>query len=84
MKITDEMHPGNVALPQGWGHSGGWRTAIAAGGTSYNVLTPNQSEDFDQVSGQAWFNGFPVRVEPVGPKPTDGREEIELNSERVG
>lgn len=85
VKITDEMHPGNVALPQGWGHRGGWRTAIAAGGTSYNVLTPNRSEDFDQVSGQAWFNGFPVRVEPVGTTPMDGtREEIELNSERVG
>jgi hypothetical protein len=28
-------------------------------------LTPNQSEDLDPVSGQAWLNGFPVRVEAL-------------------
>jgi anaerobic selenocysteine-containing dehydrogenase len=71
VKVTDEMHPGNVALPQGWGHHGGWQRAIAAGGVSYNELTPNQSEDLDPVSGQAWLNGFPVRVEALG---TDTRK----------
>lgn len=65
VKITDEMHPGNVALPQGWGHRGGWRRAIAAGGVSYNELTPNKAEHLDPVSGQAWLNGFAVRVEPL-------------------
>jgi hypothetical protein len=33
--------------------------------------TPNQSEDLDPVSGQAWLNGFPVRVEALG---TDTRK----------
>ena len=66
VKITDEMHPGNVALPHSWGHKGGWQRANAAGGASYNELTPNRSEDLDRVSGQAWLNGFPVRVESVG------------------
>ena len=65
VRVSDEMMPGNVALPQGWGHKGGWQRAVAAGGANYNVLTPDQSTDFDQVSGQAWLNGFPVRVEPV-------------------
>jgi hypothetical protein len=65
VKLTDEMHPGYAALPQGWGHRGGWQRAIAAGGVSYNELTPNQSEDLDPVSGQAWLNGFPIRVEAL-------------------
>jgi len=65
VRVSDEMMPGNVALPQGWGHKGGWHRAVAAGGANYNILTPDQSTDFDQVSGQAWLNGFPVRVEPV-------------------
>jgi anaerobic selenocysteine-containing dehydrogenase len=77
VKVTDEMHPGNVALPQGWGHRGGWQRAIAAGGVSYNELTPNQSEDLDPVSGQAWLNGFPVRVEALG---TDTRKTDPVNA----
>jgi anaerobic selenocysteine-containing dehydrogenase len=77
LKVTDEMHPGNVALPQGWGHRGGWQRAIAAGGVSYNELTPNQSEDLDPVSGQAWLNGFPVRVEALG---TDTRKTDPVNA----
>jgi hypothetical protein len=68
---------GNVALPQGWGHRGGWQRAIADGGVSYNELTPNQSEDLNPFSGQAWLNGFPVRVEAPG---TDTRKTDPVNA----
>lgn len=64
--VTDEMLPGNVALPQGWGHGGGWRTAVAAGGANYNRLVPTDPSEVDQPSGNARFNGIPVRVERVG------------------
>jgi len=37
-----------------------------SGGVSDNELTPNQSENLNPVSGQAWLNGFPVRVEALG------------------
>lgn len=47
------------------------------GGVSYNELTPNQSEDLDPVSGQAWLNGFPVRVEARG---TDTRKTDPVNA----
>jgi hypothetical protein len=40
-------------------------------------LTPNQSEDLDPVSGQAWLNGFPVRVEALG---TDTRKTDPVNA----
>ena len=37
--VTDEMSPGTVAVPHGWGHEGGgWKCANAAGGVNVNVL----------------------------------------------
>ena len=64
VRLTDEMAPGVIALPQGWGHRGGWQTAVAAGGANYNDLTSSDPADLD-VSGNAVFNGIPVRLEPV-------------------
>jgi len=64
VRLTEEMAPGVVALPQGWGHRGGWRTAVAAGGANYNDLTSSDPDDLD-VSGNAVFNGIPVRLEAV-------------------
>ncbi|HVW34014.1 MAG TPA: molybdopterin dinucleotide binding domain-containing protein, partial [Acidimicrobiia bacterium] len=65
VRLAEEMAPGVVALPQGWGHRGGWRTAVEAGGANYNDLTSSDPADLD-VSGNACFNGIPVRLEPVG------------------
>ncbi|MEW6476829.1 MAG: molybdopterin-dependent oxidoreductase [Actinomycetota bacterium] len=64
VRITDEMTPGVLALPQGWGHRGGWRTAVEAGGANYNDLTSSDPADLD-VSGNAVYNAVPVRLEPV-------------------
>ena len=36
--VTEDMTPGVVALPHGWGHRGGWRRANAAGGVNVNAL----------------------------------------------
>lgn len=60
--VTDEVMPGSVGLPQHWGHTGGWRTAVAAGGGRYNDLVPNDVESLDVVSGNAGFNGIGVEV----------------------
>jgi anaerobic selenocysteine-containing dehydrogenase len=64
VRITDEMTPGVIALPQGWGHRGGWQTAVGAGGVNYNDLTSSDPDDLD-VSGNAVYNAVPVRLEPV-------------------
>jgi formate dehydrogenase len=64
VRLTDEMAPGVIALPQGWGHRGGWRTAVAAGGANYNDLTSSDPADLD-ISGNAVFNGIPVRLESI-------------------
>lgn len=61
-RVTDEMMPGSVALPHGWGHSGSWQSAVAIGGAGYNELTTNRVESTDLPSGNATVNGIAVRV----------------------
>lgn len=64
-RVSDEMMPGSVALPQGWGHRGGWSRAVAVGGSGYNDLTTNLAESTDLPSGNATVNGVAVRVRPL-------------------
>jgi anaerobic selenocysteine-containing dehydrogenase len=63
--VTDEMTVGTVAVPHGWGHSGGWRTANAAGGANVNVLASPDPADLEPLAGMAWLNGVPIRIGPA-------------------
>ena len=63
--VTDEMTPGTVALPHGWGHSGGWKVANDAGGVNVNLLASSDPDDLEPLAGMAFLNGIPVRLEPV-------------------
>ena len=63
--MTDEMTPGTVALPHGWGHRGGWRLANEAGGVNVNLLAPSDPDGLERLAGMAHLNGIPVRVEAV-------------------
>ncbi|MEA2217126.1 MAG: hypothetical protein QOK19_2687 [Solirubrobacteraceae bacterium] len=68
VKVTDEMTPGTVAVPHGWGHRGGWRLANGAGGTggvNVNALSSGDPADLERLAGMAFLNGIPVRFEPV-------------------
>ncbi|MEO3781773.1 molybdopterin-dependent oxidoreductase [Actinocorallia sp. B10E7] len=62
-KVTDELAPGTVAVPHGWGHQGGWSRANAAGGANVNDLA--DPEDLEPLAGMARLNGIPVRLEAV-------------------
>ena len=65
-EVTDAMMPGVVSLPHGYGHDRpGTRMTTAAkhAGVSINDLTDDQALDI--LSGNAAFNGLPVRVDPV-------------------
>jgi formate dehydrogenase len=66
--VTDEVAPGTVAVPHGWGHhGGGWRRANAAGGANVNLLTSSDPADLEALAGMAHLNGVPVRVSrPAG------------------
>ncbi|HEX8054233.1 MAG TPA: molybdopterin-dependent oxidoreductase [Thermoleophilaceae bacterium] len=61
--VTDEMTPGVVALPHGWGHRGGWRVANAAGGANANDLMSAEPESLERLAGMSNLNGVPVEVE---------------------
>ena len=66
LELSDEMMPGVVSLPHGWGHHrSGTQLATAekTPGASLNDLTDDQS--VDPVCGSAVLSGVPVRVEPA-------------------
>jgi anaerobic selenocysteine-containing dehydrogenase len=66
VSVTDEMTPGTVALPHGWGHrGGGWRLANEHAGANVNVLAGSAPEDLETLAGMAHLNGIPVRVRAV-------------------
>ncbi|WP_395308774.1 molybdopterin-dependent oxidoreductase [Mycobacterium sp. AMU20-3851] len=66
--VTDEVGPGTIAIPQGWGHrGGGWRLANANPGVNVNELTSSRPEDLEALAGMSVLNGVAVRLEAVVP-----------------
>jgi formate dehydrogenase len=63
--VTDEMTPGAVALPHGWGHRGGWQLANENPGVNFNKLASGDPDDLEALAGMAFLNGVPVRVSPL-------------------
>ncbi|MDQ3740426.1 MAG: molybdopterin-dependent oxidoreductase, partial [Actinomycetota bacterium] len=61
--LTEDMTPGVVALPHGWGHRGGWRRANAAGGVNVNDLASASPDSLERLAGMSKLNGIPVEVE---------------------
>jgi anaerobic selenocysteine-containing dehydrogenase len=64
--LSDEVMPGVVSLPHGYGHNRpgtSWRIAEAHAGASINDLTDEQR--IDVMAGTASFSGLPVAVAPV-------------------
>jgi anaerobic selenocysteine-containing dehydrogenase len=66
VEVSDDIMPGVVSLPHGWGHGRpgiGLRVAAAHPGASVNDLTDD--EQLDELSGTSSFSGVPVAVEAV-------------------
>jgi anaerobic selenocysteine-containing dehydrogenase len=62
-EVSDDMMPGAVSLPHGWGHGRagvGWKTAAAHAGVSINDLT--DPERYCRLTGNAVLNATPVMV----------------------
>jgi anaerobic selenocysteine-containing dehydrogenase len=71
IQVTDEMMPGVVSLPHGWGHasSAQWqRVAGSRPGVSANDFTDDGV--FEPVLGQSILNGVPVTLEAVAARTT--------------
>ncbi len=65
-EVTEEVMPGVVSLPHGWGHDRpGTRLSVAGrhAGASINDVIDDQR--IDALTGTAVLNGTPVEVEPV-------------------
>jgi anaerobic selenocysteine-containing dehydrogenase len=70
VEVTEDLMPGVVSLPHGWGHDVDGtrlRVAKAHAGVNTNVLTDDQA--YDQASGTAVLFGTPVTVERIGRTP---------------
>jgi anaerobic selenocysteine-containing dehydrogenase len=66
VRVSEEMTPGVVSLPHGWGHadSASWqRIAGKRPGVSVNDWTDDG--DVEAVVGQSILNGVPVRLFPA-------------------
>jgi anaerobic selenocysteine-containing dehydrogenase len=66
VEVSDEMMPGVVSLPHGWGHDRpGTRLSVARehAGVNNNLLAPGTFVDV--ISGNAAVNGIPVEVAPA-------------------
>jgi len=66
VEVTDDLMPGVVSLPHGWGHDvEDTRLSVARRhpGVNANLLTDNQA--YDEASGTAVLFGTPVTVTPA-------------------
>jgi anaerobic selenocysteine-containing dehydrogenase len=65
VSVTDEMMPGVISLPHGWGHDlpgVEMRVAATRPGTSLNALLDDEHRD--PLSGNAVLSGVPVSLSP--------------------
>ncbi|MDX2304677.1 MAG: molybdopterin oxidoreductase family protein [Microscillaceae bacterium] len=66
VEITEDIMPGVLSIPHGWGHHRPgiqWQIARQFAGVSINDLTDEQF--LDPLSGNAAFSGVPVRIEKI-------------------
>ena len=61
-ELCEDIIPGAVCYPHGWGHRGGWQHANAIEGANVNLLASDNPADWEQVSGMCMLDGIPVRL----------------------
>ena len=74
VRLLDDLMPGTVALPHGWGHqhATGLGVASRAGGVNANLLAADGPTKLERLSGMAHLTGIPVEVRPAaGPLAPD-------------
>ncbi|HKJ25314.1 MAG TPA: molybdopterin dinucleotide binding domain-containing protein, partial [Myxococcota bacterium] len=74
VRLLDDLMPGTVALPHGWGHqhARGLSVASKTRGVNVNLLAADGPDRIERVSGMAKLTGIPVEVRPAaGPQAAD-------------
>jgi formate dehydrogenase len=63
-RLLDDLMPGTVALPHGWGHqhATGLGVASRTTGVNVNLLAASGPDAIDPASGMAHLTGIPVEV----------------------
>jgi formate dehydrogenase len=64
-RVTDMESVGNVGLPHGWGHKGGWKLANKRGGVNSNLIASDDPADTDRIGASSVLNGIPVNIERI-------------------
>jgi anaerobic selenocysteine-containing dehydrogenase len=85
LEVSDEMMPGVVSLPHGWGHTRPnvrLRVATDRPGVSVNDITDEQF--VDRLTGNIVFNGVPVEVTAIGESDAGDRPTGDRLDEVVG
>lgn len=66
VEVTDDIAPGVVSIPHGWGHDApGTRLTVASGQSGVNVNRLTDDLRLDPLSGTAVLNGVPVSLAPL-------------------
>jgi len=66
VEVTDAVRPEVVSIPHGWGDGNGEvRARVAARQPSANSNALSPADLIDPLSGNAVFNGIPVRISPA-------------------
>lgn len=64
--VTEDIMPGVVSLPHGWGHGGdGVELSVASRRPGVNSNLLSDEHRIDPLSGNAVLNAIPVTVEPI-------------------
>jgi anaerobic selenocysteine-containing dehydrogenase len=63
VRITDEVMPGVVSLPHGWGHRGATNRRVASGNPGVNCNALMDEKVIEPLAGMSLLNGVPVAVE---------------------
>jgi len=66
VRLSDEMRPGVLAVPHGWGHKGApVQRAAALPGANINEIIPGGHANLEPVSGMAIMMGHQVQVRRI-------------------
>ncbi len=73
-RVTDEMMPRTVAIPQCWGHASadGMAHARSHPGVNSNLLAGDGPENVDSLSGMSHLSGILVEIRKVPVAPEEG------------
>lgn len=64
-ELCEDVRPGCVAYPHGWGHAAGWQRANGKSGGNLNAITPSTPDMAEPASGMSYLEGFDVDVRPI-------------------